>query len=142
MTDRVGNDQGQLQMKYKSSVSIIALALVMASCSSAGTGSATSRNSHVVTTEELAGADYLSGLEAVRRLRPNWLRVRGQATFSRQWSEGIRLYVDGRHHHDISELKSIRCSDIREMRFLTGREATMRYGTDHGDGAILVQLKT
>ena len=142
MTDRVGNDQGQLQMIYKSSVSIIALALVMAACSSAGTGSATSRNSNVVTTEELAEVDYLSGLETLRRLRPNWLRVRGQATFNRQGSAGIRLYVDGRRQNDISDLGGIRTSDIREMRFLTGREATMRYGTDHGDGAILVQLKT
>ncbi len=128
-------------MRYESSVSIIALALAMAACSSAGTGSATSRNSHVVTTEELAGIDYLSGLEAVRRLRPNWLRVRGQITFFRQRSEGIRLYVDGRHRHDRSELGSIRTSDIRQMQFLTGREATMRYGTDHGDGAILGELK-
>ncbi len=127
---------------YKSSVSIIALALVMAACSSAGTGSATSRNSNVVTAEELAEVDYLSGLEAVQRLRPNWLRVRGQATFNRQGSAGIRLYVDGRRQNDISDLGNIRSSDIREMRFLTGREATMRYGTDHGDGAILVQLKT
>ncbi len=128
-------------MMYKSSISIIALALVMAACSSAGTGSATSRNSNVVTTEELAELDYLSGLEAVRRLRPNWLRVRGQATF-RQGVAGIRLYVDGRRYNDIFELGRIRTSDIREMRFLTGREATMRYGTDHGDGAILVELKS
>ncbi len=128
-------------MMYKSSVSIIALALVMASCSSAGTGSASSRNSNVVTLEELAEVDYLTGLEAVRRLRPNWLRVRGQATFSRQGSAGIRLYVDGRPRDDISELGRIPATDIREMRFLTGREATMRYGTDHGDGAILVELK-
>ena len=128
-------------MIYKSSVSIIALALVLASCSSAGTGSATSRNSNVVTIEELAEVDYLNGLEALRRLRPNWLRVRGQATFSGQAYAGIRLYVDGRRYEEILELGNIRASDIRQMQFLTGREATMRYGTDHGDGAILVELK-
>ncbi len=128
-------------MMYKSSVSIIALALVIASCSSAGTGSATSRFSNVVTTEELADVDYMNGLQALRRLRPNWLRVRGQATFSRQASAGIRLYVDGRRRNDIFELESIRTSDIREMRFLSGREATTRYGTDHGDGAILVETR-
>ncbi len=128
-------------MMYKSSISIIALALVMASCSSAGTGSATSRNSNVVTIEELAEIDYLNGLEALRRLRPNWLRVRGQSTFSRQASAGIRLYVDGRRRDDISELGRIPTTHILEMRFLNGREATTRYGTDHGDGAILVELK-
>ncbi len=128
-------------MTYKSSVSIIALALVVASCSSARTGSAASRNSNVVTTEELAEVNYLSGLEAVRRLRPNWLRLRGQATF-RQGVAGIRLYVDGSRYDDISELGRIRTTDIHEMRFLTGREATVRYGIDHGDGAILVKLKS
>jgi hypothetical protein len=128
-------------MMYKSSVSIIALALVMASCSSAGTGSAASRTSNVVTAEELVEVDYLSALEAVRRLRPNWLRVRGQATFNRQASAGIRLYVDGRRRRDIFELENIPAADIRGMRFLTSREATTRYGTDHGDGAILVETK-
>ena len=128
-------------MMYTSSASIIALALVMASCSSARTGSATSRFSNVVTTEELADVDYMNGLEALRRLRPNWLRVRGQATFSRQASAGIRLYVDGRRRNDIFELERIQTSDISEMRFLTGREATTRYGTDHGDGAILIETK-
>lgn len=128
-------------MIYKSSVSIIALALIMASCSSVGTGSATSRFSNVITAEELADVDYMNGLEALRRLRPNWLRVRGQGTFSRQASAGIRLYVDGRRRNDIFELERIQTSDIREMRFLTGREATTRYGTDHGDGAILIQTK-
>ncbi len=128
-------------MMYKSSVSLIALALVMASCSSAGTGSASSRHSNVVTIEELAEVDYLNGLEAVRRLRPNWLRVRGQATFNRQGSAGIRLYVDGRPRDDISELGRIPTTDILEMRFMNGREATTRYGTDHTNGAILVELK-
>ena len=128
-------------MMYKSSVTIIALTLVMASCSSAGTGSATSRFSNVVTTEELADVDYMNGLQALRRLRPNWLRVRGQGTFSRQAYAGIRLYVDGRRRNDIFELERIQTSDISEMRFLTGREATTRYGTDHGDGAILVETK-
>ena len=128
-------------MMFKSPVSIIALALVMASCSSAGTGSASSRNSNVVTAEELAEVDYLNCLEAVQRLRPNWLRVRGQATFNRQASSGIRLYVDGRRRNNIIELENIPAADIRRMRYLTSREATTRYGTDHGDGAILVETK-
>ena len=128
-------------MMYRSSVSVIALALLAVSCSTARTGSAVSRSSNVVTAAELDGISYLSGLEAVRRVRPNWLRVRGRATMSRGSYAGIRLYVDGRRRDDLGELEGIRASDISEMRFLSGRQATTRYGTDHGDGAILVKLK-
>ena len=55
---------------------------------------------------------------------------------------GIRIYVDGARRGDsTSELRRIRVSDVDEMRFLSAREATMRFGTDHQEGAILVTLK-
>ncbi len=114
------------------------MAVGLASCATAGAGSATA-NPSVITAEELAGVPELNALEAVQRLRPRWLRGRGQASFTAQ--QGVRVYVSGVLRGYAGELASIRAQAIESMRFLDGREATARYGTDHGDGAILVELK-
>jgi hypothetical protein len=55
--------------------------------------------------------------------------------------QGIRLYIDGIHRGYVSELVSIRANAIERMRFLSGREATARFGTNHTDGAVLVTLR-
>jgi hypothetical protein len=122
-------------------VSYIALILVFAACSSTGTTSSASPRSNVIATDELAEVSHLNALEAVQRLRPVWLKVRGQPTFRAQMV-GVRIYVDGvRRGDNAGELRRIRVSDVGEMRFLSAREATIRYGTDHQEGAILVVLK-
>jgi hypothetical protein len=38
----------------------------------------------------------------------------------------------------VEALKEITVQEVREIRHLDGRDATMQYGTDHGAGAILV----
>jgi hypothetical protein len=55
--------------------------------------------------------------------------------------QGIRLYVDGMSRGYVTELTSLRTSSVERMQYLSGPEATSRYGTDHGDGAILVTLR-
>ncbi len=119
----------------------IALSLVVAACSTAGTTGGESPRSNVIVADELAEVSHMNAQDAVRRLRPIWLRVRGQSTFRVQ-AVGIRVYVDGTLMGDTAdELRQIRVSDIAEMRFLTAGEATIRFGTHHQEGAILVVLK-
>jgi hypothetical protein len=91
--------------------------------------------------EELAEVSHLNAFEAIRRLRPNWLRIRGLATFNRQEVAGIKVYIDGGLRGHVEQLERIRASDIQELRYHDPRQATTRFGTDHGDGAILVTTK-
>lgn len=119
------------------------LALLSASCASSteGAASAPLSASSAIQEQELADVSHLNAYDAIRRLRPNWLRVRGVGTFARQQSAGIRLYVDGARRNDLDNLRNIRASNIQEIRYLDSRRATTRFGTDHGDGAILVITK-
>ena len=126
---------------HVSPVFIMALGFTVAACAAAGSPESESPRSNVITLDEFANVGHMNALEAVQRLRPVWLRVRGQATFRAQMV-GIRVYVDGTRRGDtVDELRRIRVSNIDEMRFLSAREATMRFGTDHQEGAILVILK-
>jgi hypothetical protein len=49
------------------------------------------------------------------------------------------LYIDEIKREGISDLRALRPAEIFEMRFLTGNQASGRYGSGHENGAILVK---
>ena len=54
---------------------------------------------------------------------------------------GPVLYVDDVKSDRLDDLKTIRPSEIQEIRFMTGTEASGRYGAGHENGAILLRRK-
>jgi hypothetical protein len=52
---------------------------------------------------------------------------------------GPILYVDDVKQDQLDELKNIRVAEIAEIRFMTGTEASGRYGAGHEGGAILLK---
>ncbi len=92
----------------------------------------------LITAEELAErSDLQSAWDAVQRLRPMWLRIRGAGTPNRSPSP-ILVYLDGARAGEVDVLRQIRISSVAELRHLDGKDATTRFGTDHGSGAILI----
>lgn len=105
----------------------------------AGAGSGTSPN--VIGNWELEAVPDYNALEAVRQLRPGWLRIRSEPSdlaAQAGASPYPRVHMDGVPLGDISELEQIRTDNVREMRFLSGGEASMRWGTGYTNGVILV----
>jgi hypothetical protein len=49
------------------------------------------------------------------------------------------LYIDDIKREGVNDLRALRPADIFEMRFLTGNQASGRYGSGHENGAILVK---
>lgn len=127
---------------HRLSITTLALGVALLACTSTGGGSPSpARSANVITREELASVPELSAYDAVRRLRPAWLQTRGPTTIERTQLTGLRIYVDGAPRGAVEELRQLRASDIEAMRFLSAREATTRYGTDHVDGAVLVTMR-
>jgi hypothetical protein len=120
-------------------VMLVALTMALGSCASSGTTPRSSRSVKVITSEELETVEELNGYEAVQRLRPNWLRMRGRVSMEMQ--QGVQLYIDGVHRGYVAELVSIRANAIERMEFLSSTQATSRYGTNHVDGAVLVRMR-
>jgi hypothetical protein len=77
--------------------------------------------------------------DAIRRLRPAWLRARtavgGDAILP-------VVYLDGVRGGDLSYLQSIGIEEVERVRFVNARDATTRWGTGHAGGAIEVMRKT
>lgn len=115
--------------------------------------------------ETAPGRDMLTGkqlekvrssnlYDAIRSLRPEWLRTRGTGSM-RETARGsasgtdnieinvrpgiptIRAYLDYSLLGDVDALRSVETSMIGEVRYLTPAEATQRWGAGHLHGAIL-----
>ena len=141
-------------MKKPSLSFMVPFVVLFLACSSGGTSSAGSdsgaspptgarRSPNVISAAELAETPELNALQAVQRLRGRWLRGRGNTTFGIGGAQqGVKVYVNGSRRGLVDELARYRVTDIEELRFMSGREATSRYGTDHAEGVIHVILKS
>jgi hypothetical protein len=139
-------------MRIRSFSLLAALSLtVAAGCASSPAGTAaasqpsTSRSRGSpdrITAEELAAIDVQNALQAVQRLRPSFLQNRGGASSSiTQGPVDVVVYVDQTRMGGPHTLSQIPISDVKEIVHLSGTDATQRYGTGHGSGAIIVIRK-
>lgn len=118
-----------------------AFALGLGACASAGSGAASSGErsggrGDVITSEQLDGVGRISVYDAVRRLRPAWLRNRGYDSF--QQTVAVRVYLDGQSYGLVDDLRNMQTTNVATIRWLDGMAATQRFGLDHGAGVIMV----
>lgn len=103
------------------------------------------RPASLVDTDTLTGAEIretgaTNMWEAVRLLRPLWLRGRaGPASVVSPQGEPPTVYVAGRYG-SLQELTTMNVSQVRRAEFITSQDAATRFGTGPAGGMILVDL--
>lgn len=117
----------------------VAVVLALAACASApgGGGDVMSRVGNVITAEEIAKTNANTAAEVVERLRPSWLRGRGVASVSGGKDLPV-VYIDDAPQGGLEQLGRISARIIREIRFVSGSDAAVKYGLGRGGGVILV----
>lgn len=121
-------------------LAVFVAVFVVSGCatSAASSGQSGSQDRYLLTRADLERMDNLTAYEAIRRLKPTWLRYRGQSVLTGPDRESFRVYLDNNLFGRADALSQLRVRDIAEIRFLSAREATLRFGTDHTMGAILI----
>lgn len=117
-------------------LAVVGLTLLAAACASGGSSgeSGPRRDRNLITSEELIQvAEVATAFDAIRRLRPNWLRGRGTSS--------AKVFIDGVQMGDTGVLRNYRVDVIRECRFIPHADATLRFGTGYGGGVIEVFIK-
>lgn len=130
--------------------SLAACASLPSGAREGATPEGTVRGGHVISQEEILRSGANDAFEAIERGRTHLL-IRhpgaGQAaTISHRGADsmilgsGILLVVDGsRVNHPQRMLRSIPASSIVFIQILSGREASVLWGSEAGNGVILVQ---
>jgi hypothetical protein len=122
---------------------VLALLLVIVTaCASSGRTAPPRRDSELLTIEELAATEAATLHQVLQRLRPNWLRSRGQISIENTTAGNPVVYVDDTRMGGVEALHSIIPSEVQEVRHLNAADATNRYGTGHAGGAIIVRRRT
>lgn len=81
-------------------------------------------------------AGFSSAYDLIQKLRPIWLRKRGQTSFTQEGD--IVVYLDGTRLGDREALRSLRTESLETLQYMDARRATNRYGAGHVNGAILI----
>lgn len=124
-------------MERNGRLSWICALVVLVGCASGGEGR---RSRGAITAEELTSTGASDCFEAVRALRPQWLRARAAPT-PRDPNPEPRVIVDGTPRGGLAELSLIPTADVESIRFMGSSDATTRFGTGYPAGAIEVRMR-
>lgn len=145
-------------MRLRHVVSLLAVQAAFVACASGGsssgatnTGTTTPRrgSASVITEAEIASTGLESLYDVVERLRPNMMRARGTPGRLAGATDGsagataptIKVYLNGTPIGDLTALRTIQASNVKEVKYLSASEATTFFGTGVDSGAIVVTLK-
>jgi hypothetical protein len=94
----------------------------------------------LITSDEMKQSSFANAYEVVETLRPQWFRTRGRASLSQ--SVVVKVYLDGALLGGPDQMRHITTRALTSIRYLDGSEATLRWGLDHGQGAIVISTQT
>ena len=119
----------------------IVAVMLLAGCASTGTGGGNSTGGgNMLTSEQLIATNETNTYNAVQRLCPAWLRPRGQTSVSA--TNGVTLFVDGSPRGDVSNLRTMNVTEIRDVEYLSASDAAFRFGTIAGsNGTVAVRTQ-
>lgn len=96
---------------------------------------------HVLTANDIrisGGSSVLDGIHLLRRGLP----MNGFApSFRTRRGSAPVIYLDGIRIRDIGTLRTMSAGDVETMEYMDPPSATIRYGTGHVGGAIVIRTR-
>ncbi|HEY8832771.1 MAG TPA: hypothetical protein VIM21_09670 [Gemmatimonadaceae bacterium] len=111
------------------------------SSTSAGTGVSGSRGGSTLTAAEIAAVNVSDLYDVIHRIRPNYLRARGNSSVDTTLpgtSVLPNVYLDGQLLGDVSSLHNITASLVKVVHYYDPAQASIRFGTQNRSGVIEV----
>jgi hypothetical protein len=100
---------------------------------------------HINTVEQIVKSNATNAYDVIATLRPQMFTAHGAPTTRGQQPSTagrqalpVAVYVDNVKVASVAELKGLPKMDVREIRYLSPRAATDRWGQNHAGGVIAV----
>lgn len=122
----------------------IALLLALGGCASTGSTAETTERRDVLTSEQIMSAEVSNLYDVVRRLRPEWLRTKGQGGTGRLSGETrIVVIQNNTVVGGVETLRDFSPEGVQRLRYTEGETAAATLvGGEPGiiEGAIIVEI--
>jgi len=127
-------------------VALAAVTITAACASGSGGGSSSSAprtDAYVITAAEIAHIGATDAYEAVEKLRPNFLRERGQTSLMDPAATDVapNVYLNDTRMGDISTLHDIPTDNIVTIKYWNDKESQTRFGVGNVSGVIQVTTR-
>lgn len=121
-------------------VALVATLGIAGACASGAVTSGATRH-NLVTAEELQRVGNVNVYDALRTIRPNFLRTRSPAQGASP-EVPIRVYIGGMQMIDgMDHLRQVMARAVQEVEFLEPHQATTRFGSGNAGGALVIVMK-
>ena len=118
------------------------VAFGISGCSSAtqSSGGGTGGQRNLITLAEIQSAAVPTSnvWDYIATARPHMLRDRGVGSFRDTAPVRAIVYLDDSMLGDIQVLKTMSLSSVKQIQYMSGADATTRYGMGHSGGVILL----
>ncbi len=119
------------------------IVLMVAACAAgpSGNGRTTPASRQVLSAAEILQSSGATAYDVIAQLRPEFLRSRGAASLRDREPPTAVVYLDNVRMGGLESLRRLSADALLRVEYLGAADATMRFGTDHTGGAILVSTK-
>jgi len=131
-------------MQWRTVLAVSLAASLAAGCASSG-GSTSVADPDIITTDQIARSKATNAYDLIATIRPQMFTAHGAATTRGQQPTTagrqalpVVVYIDNVKVGFVPELKTLGTLDVREIRYLSPRVATDRWGENHAGGVIYV----
>jgi hypothetical protein len=114
--------------------------LALAACATGGVIAPEAERT-VITAPELATSGAAHVRDAVQRLRPEFLRVRGPSSILNTVATGPAVFVDGALLGGVDVLADFPVGDLARVKYHAAWDATTRFGDGYPHGVIELTTK-
>lgn len=111
-----------------------------AACASAPGQSRSEGGRGDITRDELEATSVDDAMEAVSLLRPHWLRARPSRT-PNDPIPVVGVVIDNIARATRDDLAQLPIGQVERISFMNAADATIRFGTGHTGGAIIVTTR-
>jgi hypothetical protein len=94
-----------------------------------------------VTGADIIATGGYSALDGMRLLRPSGTAGSSYVSVRNPLGDGPVVYLDGARLGDVATLQQVHPLDVESMEYLGAATATIRFGTGHTGGAVLVRTR-
>lgn len=121
---------------------MLLIATALLACSQPRLGPGEINNPQLITEDEIVASRATTALEAIQKLRANFLTYRGETSLNKSRSRPYpTVYLDGQEFGPIEILRTIPASQVATIRLYRAWEATTRYGARNMSGVIEVSTR-